>query len=345
MSTNKKIPPAPSPLAPRPLRLKIDTQTEDVRVEIVPLIDVIFCILTFFILAAVSFSRQQAISVDLPTASTGTAQGREILVVSLNDAGQVFVEQQPVVTKDQFLEKLRTYRQQNPNGLMALYASTNATYNEVVQVLDLLREVGGDRVALATLPQDSQQTSGSMPSVPPTTGVPSYTPYQGTNPYDPNGLQNPGSQVNPAQPPLPVNPGQPMPRLPGTNSGNLQPLPGQPGVSPGNPALPTPGSAASPKNNNAAPGNSAVPAPRTTASPPNKGTTASPQTTNASPGNSAVPAPSTTASPPNKGTTASPQTTNAAPGNSAVPAPGTTASPQNKGTPASPQTNNPSPGR
>jgi biopolymer transport protein ExbD len=314
MSTNKKIPSAPSPLAPRPLRLRVDTQSEDVRVEVIPLIDVIFCILTFFILATLNFSRQQAISIDIPKATTGTPQGREILVVTLTDSSQVFVEQQPVVTKDQFLQKLRDYRKEHPNGLMALYASTNATYNEVVQILDVLRDVGGDRVALATLPADSQQTSGSMPSVPPTTGVPSYTPYQGTNPYSPYGLQNPANQVNPAQPPLPVNPGQPMPRLPGTNSGNLPPLPGQPGVSPGNSAVPTPGAVASPKNNNAAPGNLAVPAPRTTASPQNKGTTASPQTNNAAPGNSAVPTPGTAASPPTKGTTASPRNNNASPG-------------------------------
>src|SRR4028119_1195949 len=158
MSMNEKIPSAPSPVTARPLRLRIDTQSEDVRIEVVPLVDVVFCILIFFILASVSFARQQAISIDLPKASTGTPQGREILVVSLNDLGQVYVEQQPVVTKDDFYQKLRAYRKENPNGLMALYASTNATYNDVVQVLDLLREVGGDRVALATLPGESGTT-------------------------------------------------------------------------------------------------------------------------------------------------------------------------------------------
>src|ERR671933_717731 len=155
MTTNKKKDSAPTSLAPRPLRLRVDTQAEDVRVEIIPLIDVIFCILTFFILAAVGFSRQQAINIDLPKAGTGTPQGRQILVVSLNDAGQVYVEQQPVVTKDQFYQRLRDYRQQNPNGLMALYASTNATYNRFVQVLVWLGEVGGDRVALAPFPAES----------------------------------------------------------------------------------------------------------------------------------------------------------------------------------------------
>ncbi len=290
MSMNKKIRSAPSSLAPRPLRLRIDTQAEEVRVEIVPLIDVIFCILTFFILAAVGFSRQQAISIDLPKASTGTPQGREILVVSLNDLGQLHVDQQPVVTKDQFLEKLKAYRQQNPNGLMALYASTNATYNEVVQVLDLLREVGGDRVALATLPGESQPVSGSTPSLPPTTGVPGYTPYPGTNPYDPYGTQLPPGSFNPAQPQLPVNPGSPMPGLPGTDPGNLQPLPGQPGVSPGSSGVPIPGTTTVPKINNAAPNNSAVPTP---------GTTTVPKTNNAAPSNSAGRTPGVTNPTPN----------------------------------------------
>jgi biopolymer transport protein ExbD len=100
---------------------------------------------------------QQAISIDLPKANTGTPQERELLVVTLNDMGQVFIAGQPVVTKQQFFEKLQTYTKQNPQGLMALYASPSSSYNEVVQVLDLLRQVGGDRVALATLPGGAEQ--------------------------------------------------------------------------------------------------------------------------------------------------------------------------------------------
>ncbi|MDP8966792.1 MAG: biopolymer transporter ExbD [Cyanobacteriota bacterium] len=295
MTTNKEIDSAPTSLAPRPMRLRVDTQAEDVRVEIIPLIDVIFCILIFFILAAVGFSRQQAINIDLPKAGTGTPQGRDILVVSLTDAGQVFVEQQPVATKDQFYQKLRDYRQQNPNGLMALYASTNATYNQVVQVLDLLREVGGDRVALATLPAESGGIPNATPSLPPTMGVPGVPPAPGTNSFDPYGLQNPATQFNPAQPQVPPNPGQPLPGLPGTNPGqplpglpgtnpsNLQPLPGQPGTNPGTSAVPSPGATAAPNTTNAAPTQTQPGNPPA----PSSGTTTAPNTTrtnNATPG-------------------------------------------------------------
>ncbi len=247
----KKSRPSLASVAPRPLRLRIETQTEEVRIEIVPLIDVIFCILTFFILAAASFARQQAISVDLPKASTGTPQGKQIIMVSLNDLGQVFVEKEPVETKDQLKAKLRAYSPQNYQPLIALYASPTASYNDVVQVLDVLREVGGDRVALATLPKVAPQTpnpnstnpgyTNPNPTVPPT-GVPGYTPYPGQIPVNPDGTVNPYPQQ---QLPSGVIPGQSQAPLPGNQSSGTIPgqLPGtQPsGVIPGKSQLPLPG--------------------------------------------------------------------------------------------------------
>jgi biopolymer transport protein ExbD len=142
----------------------LETPSEDVRIEIIPLIDVIFCILTFFILAAVGLTRQQAIDLDLPNASTGNPlppQGlgaeaiqRERLYVSVDAIGQVYLDQQPV-TIDLLYDVLLQHQQVSPEGLIVLYASRDARYEDVIQVLDLLRSVGGDRVALATLPGES----------------------------------------------------------------------------------------------------------------------------------------------------------------------------------------------
>ncbi|MEO1094754.1 MAG: biopolymer transporter ExbD [Cyanobacteria bacterium J06638_28] len=173
----------------------LDTPSEDVRIEIIPLIDVIFCILTFFILAAVGLTRQQAIDLDLPQASTGNAlppQGlgaeaiqRGRLYVSVDAIGRIYVEQQRV-TEDLLYEILLQHRQVAPQGLIVLYASRDARYEDVIQVLDLLRSVGGDRVALATLPgespnfqddpQDTPLLDLSPLNVPPTTAPLEETP-------------------------------------------------------------------------------------------------------------------------------------------------------------------------
>ena len=241
-----------SPIQIRPLRLRVETQSEDVRIELVPMIDVIFCILTFFILAAVGFSRQQAISVDIPKAKTGTPQGREILMITLDQSGEVYVEQDRMRTKEQFKRILEVYRQQNPAGLMALYASEKTSYNDVVQVLDFLREVGGERVALATLAGESLPTTKEPTAQPPSTSVP------GINPYKPPSTSSPG--VTPPTPGIPnlegipTNPNQQqgLPNFNGSSPGNL-PQPGLPdfnGSSPGN--LPQPGL---PNFNGSSPGN------------------------------------------------------------------------------------------
>ncbi len=172
------------------------------------MIDVIFCILTFFILGAVGLSRQQAISLDLPKAGSGTPQMREMLVVSLDDFGQVYVEKQ-LVTRNQLFNQIQSYHQLNPEGLMVLHASRNATYNEVIQVLDMLREVGGDRVALATLPGENESSIGnwndpSLSPLPSQNSLPGGYPsnFPSTIPNNPaNGVKNyPMNPLLPSQP-------------------------------------------------------------------------------------------------------------------------------------------------
>lgn len=173
-----------TPVPPRPLKLWQDVSgDQEVRIELVPLIDVIFCILTFFILAAVGFTRQQAINLDLPKASTGEPQMREMLIVSLDDLGQVYIDRN-VVTRNQLEQAIENYHQQNPAGMMVLHASRNARYNEVIEILDKLKEVGGDRVSLATLP--GAQASDAAPDL--------------NNPnLPPSGTSLPGSSVVPGQ--------------------------------------------------------------------------------------------------------------------------------------------------
>ena len=161
------------------MKLNQDLATEEVRIELIPLIDVIFCILTFFLLAALQLTRQQAINVDLPKASTGKPTSQDMLLVSINDMGTTFIEQEPVNAVE--LEKfVRRYHQVNPRGVVVLYAPKEARYNDVVQVLDLLREVGGDRVALATLPGPPQTAPGGTSPQPvtpsPSDDLPPLTP-------------------------------------------------------------------------------------------------------------------------------------------------------------------------
>jgi biopolymer transport protein ExbD len=172
---------------------------EEPRIELVPLIDVIFCILTFFLLAGLQVARQQAINVDIPKATSGAPAARELLMVSLNDDGQLFLEKQPMLVPGQLIEAVKQYRQARPNSSIVLYASKQVSYSKVVEVLDALRGVAGDRVALATLPAN--------------TAAP--TPPTITNPA---GSIDPANPTNPANPTQSINPLNPYQAAPGSIS-------------------------------------------------------------------------------------------------------------------------------
>jgi len=204
------------------MKVNLESGGDDVRIEIIPLIDVIFCILTFFILAALQLTRQQGIRVDLPRAGTGTPQIREMLIVSTDVLGQIYIDQQPV-TEEELKQRLLGFKQQNPDGLMVLYAPRNAIYEDVVELLDLLRSIGGESVALATLPSTSQQQRPAFND--PNLNLPGGSPYG--NPLSPQ-LGAPLSPL-PGQFPDSTLPGQSggVPRqIPEQLPGQTVPLPG-----------------------------------------------------------------------------------------------------------------------
>jgi biopolymer transport protein ExbD len=185
------------------MKINVDTPADDAQIQIIPLIDVIFCILTFFILAALQLTRQQAINIDLPQASTGTplpganlgnTQFREMLVVTIAPNGQTYLDKTPV-DRSQLSQALAQYLQQNSKGMVVLNASPNAFYKEVIQVLDIMRAVGGDRVALATTPNPAA-SPGAVPSQPGASPFP--TPSPTFSPFDPFNTPIPGS--NPSSP-------------------------------------------------------------------------------------------------------------------------------------------------
>jgi biopolymer transport protein ExbD len=220
------------------MKINLDTAPDDAQIQIIPLIDVIFCILTFFILAALQLTRQQGMNVDLPQAKTGVVQMRQMLVVSIDAAGQTYIDKNPI-DRTQLFTLLKEYRQKNPDGLLVLNASQNAFYNDVIQVLDVLRSVGGDKVALATIPAPAIAPNGAP--------VPGQNPFQTGTPGLPNvpGVTNPllSPGTNPLSPNAPLPPSSFPGILPGSSPSGTNPTASpDPSVPPSdsNPAGPNP---------------------------------------------------------------------------------------------------------
>lgn len=121
------------------------------EVNLVPMMDVIMTILTFFIVVSMTLTNFQSVKdVALPSAEQGTSSDRPVdpLVVGVDRQGQTIVNN-VTVNETQLAQQVVTYFQSNPKGTVVLKADKQLAYEKVVQVLGTLRDVGGDRVSLA----------------------------------------------------------------------------------------------------------------------------------------------------------------------------------------------------
>ena len=135
-----------------PLKSRFRASTSQMpEINLVPMMDVLMTILTFFIIISMTLTaQQQSLNIDLPSTNAGasTLKTPDPLVVGLTNQGTLEVANNPV-TDAQLSQQMQVYLQTNPNGAVVLQADKKLPYEQVVQVLGKMRDVGGDRVSLA----------------------------------------------------------------------------------------------------------------------------------------------------------------------------------------------------
>lgn len=121
------------------------------EVNLVPMMDVILTILTFFIIISMTLTGQQrSVDINLPSTNAGASNipVADPLIVGLNQQGQVLLNNQQA-SDAQLNQQMQTYLEQNPKGSVILKADKKLPYEQVIQVLGKMRDIGGDRVSLA----------------------------------------------------------------------------------------------------------------------------------------------------------------------------------------------------
>ena len=135
-----------------PLKSRFRASTSQMpEINLVPMMDVLMTILTFFIIISMTLTaQQQSVNIDLPSTNAGanTVKTPDPLVVGLTNQGVLVIANNPV-TDAQLSQQMQAYLQTNPNGAVVLQADKKLPYEQVVQVLGKMRDVGGDRVSLA----------------------------------------------------------------------------------------------------------------------------------------------------------------------------------------------------
>jgi biopolymer transport protein TolR len=135
------------------------------EINVTPMVDVMLVLLIIFMVTAPLLT--VGVPVDLPKADASVISGQdEPLVVSVNSAGSVFLQEGEIDLRD-LAPRLRAITQNKPDTRIFVRGDKSVNYGRVIEVMGNLNSAGFSRVALITeLPQGSTGTSGGTPAKP-----------------------------------------------------------------------------------------------------------------------------------------------------------------------------------
>jgi biopolymer transport protein ExbD len=123
------------------------SQEQEARIEIIPLIDIMFFLLAAFMLVSLSMVNLRSVKVDLPTAAAATVEAEKSLVsVSIDEGGLIYLEKRPVGENELALT-MAARQKTNRNLRVFISADRDARHGDVIRALDLIRSAGIQNVA------------------------------------------------------------------------------------------------------------------------------------------------------------------------------------------------------
>jgi biopolymer transport protein ExbD len=123
--------------------------TKKPRIEIIPMIDVIFFLLVFFMVESLAMTRINSMPVALPKTSSSPEAIKQDIILTINKAGEIFLNKTPV-TLETLGSQLAYEMHDRPQNVVVVNADQTANYGLVVQVMDKARQIGVRKFALAT---------------------------------------------------------------------------------------------------------------------------------------------------------------------------------------------------
>lgn len=120
------------------------------RIEIIPLIDVIFFLLATFVLFTLSLNKTGGVRVMLPQSATGGARDTGgAVTISVTDQNTLAWDKDLILV-DELIPRLKAFYAQNPEGRILINGDEEALFNAAIYVFDEARKTGFKKVFIET---------------------------------------------------------------------------------------------------------------------------------------------------------------------------------------------------
>lgn len=133
----------------RPLKIE-----KKPSIMIIPMIDIIFFLLVFFMMSMLSMTARHTLDLNLPRASSAELTAVKSLPVSITRDGTIYVEKEKI-SRENFLRRIELEKERNPEMTVLLSADARSEHGDFLFVLDKLNAAGIQKISIAAEPEPS----------------------------------------------------------------------------------------------------------------------------------------------------------------------------------------------
>ena len=117
------------------------------RIEMLPLIDIVFLLLVFFIYAMLSMAVHRGLPVVLPTSSSAALETKTVLSITIKADGSIYLDKKPVELEALAVILKKQASMKHESSVM-LFADKGLVYQRLFNVLDQIRKAGLSNISL-----------------------------------------------------------------------------------------------------------------------------------------------------------------------------------------------------
>lgn len=126
----------------------------DLTINILPMIDVLFAVLLFFVLSSLILTRSRVVAIERPKSSTNTVINKKAVIVSLNQKGELFINSKK--TQEALLiNDLQAAKAESKTKQLLIDADKKSKYGDVFKIIEKAKSADFESIGLVTNRQKS----------------------------------------------------------------------------------------------------------------------------------------------------------------------------------------------
>ncbi|HWR39843.1 MAG TPA: biopolymer transporter ExbD [Patescibacteria group bacterium] len=122
------------------------------RIEIIPMIDTMFFLLVFFMMATLTMTNQFNLPVNLPHAVGSQDKTQQVITLTLSKDGKLFYNREQIAAPAEAAARLTLLAKEGRQSSVIINADRSVEHGRVVELLDAIRQSGSQKISVAVSP-------------------------------------------------------------------------------------------------------------------------------------------------------------------------------------------------